>query len=286
MDRVLVWDIPVRLYHWLLVAGFAAAFAIAEGADDDGAFFVVHMVIGLGVGLLTILRIIWGLIGSRYARFSGFAFRPQALIAYFRSLFAPAGAVAPGHNPATSYAAVGMFAACLGLAASGLALALGGGDGAEGLHEFCGAAMLGLGAVHVAGVVIHTLRYRDGIALSMLDGRKQVPADSAIASKQMVPGLVGLGVLAITLGWLFAGYDPATGRVTPPGTALTLAGEGDKVGESDEADDKGEDGARRKDDHEDGEREHGKPKHRERVDDDGRRSHRGHTHGEHQPGGD
>ena len=229
MDRVLVWDVPVRLYHWSLVAGVVGAFAIAELADDDGSVFVVHMLLGLAVGLMTILRILWGFIGSRYARFSGFEFRPAALIGYTRGLFAPPGEMAMGHNPATSYAALGMFASLLGLVLTGLVMSLGNREEIKDVHEVFAFGMMGIAGVHVTGVAVHWLRHRDGMVLSMLDGRKRGMPDAAIASRHLMAGLVGSAIILVAVVWFFASYDPTMGRATLLGTGLTLGGkEGDR----------------------------------------------------------
>lgn len=226
MKRILVWDAPVRLFHALLVTGFVAAFALAEFTDDEGPLFVVHMVLGLLVGLMTVLRILWGFMGSRYARFVAFEFRPRALLDYARGLF---GAVTPqtsmGHNPATSYAVLFMLAAALGLAATGFIMASGGGDAFEEVHELLAFGLLAIAVVHVLGVLWHSLRHRDGIVLAMIDGKKLGAQEAAISSSRPVAALTGLGVTALAATWLLAGYDANLGRVTLPGAGLSIGGE-------------------------------------------------------------
>jgi len=214
MQRILVWDVPVRLFHWLLVVGFVGAFALAELADDEGPFFVLHMVLGLTVAAMTVLRVLWGFVGSRYARFRALALRPRALLEYFRGIL---GAVTPptqlGHNPATSHALLVMLGAVLGLAASGLVMSSTGARGLEEVHEFLGIGLLAVAVVHVLGVAWHSWRHRDGIVLGMLDGRKRGEPSAAIPSAHPVAALVGLGLTALVAAWLLAGYDASLGRV-------------------------------------------------------------------------
>ena len=79
MRRTLVWDIPTRLFHWLFAGGFIAAAVIALGQGDDSPLFPYHGMIGLALGLLLVLRVVWGFVGSRHARFGSFAFGPRAV---------------------------------------------------------------------------------------------------------------------------------------------------------------------------------------------------------------
>ncbi|MBK7777844.1 MAG: cytochrome b/b6 domain-containing protein [Sandaracinaceae bacterium] len=99
MKRILVWDLPTRLFHWLLAGSFVAAFAIANVVDDDSSTFVVHMLLGAVMGLLVVLRVVWGFIGSRYARFGSFAFGPSDVIAYVKGHRQRGGKTLPGAQP-------------------------------------------------------------------------------------------------------------------------------------------------------------------------------------------
>ena len=77
-SRVLVWDLPTRIFHWLFAGSFIAAFTIGQVVDDDAAAFKLHMLLGGVMALLVLLRVAWGLVGSRHARLSSFAFGPRA----------------------------------------------------------------------------------------------------------------------------------------------------------------------------------------------------------------
>ena len=65
MSRILVWDLPTRLFHWLLAAGFAAAFAIAILASDEHPLFPIHALPGLVLAFMVVLRVLWGFVGTR-----------------------------------------------------------------------------------------------------------------------------------------------------------------------------------------------------------------------------
>jgi cytochrome b len=76
MPRVLIWDLPTRMFHWLLTIGFFISAAISVTADDDNPLFSVHMIVGIVLGVMVLLRIVWGFVGTRHARFTSFLFSP------------------------------------------------------------------------------------------------------------------------------------------------------------------------------------------------------------------
>jgi cytochrome b len=245
MRRTLVWDLPVRLLHWLFAAAFVASFALAESGDDDPRF-ALHMALGLLVGLIAALRVAWGLFGTAHARFTGFALAPSGLLRYVRGLF---GAPAPaplGHNPASSYATLAMLAFALGLAVSGVALARGN-EGAKELHELCAAGLLLVSVAHVLGVIWHHLRHRDGIALSILDGKKRGAPDSVSVARRGSVALSFAAVIAAAGGLLWSGYDDAAGTLEIPGVGWTL-GEAEDEDDDDDHDDHDDGEHRRRDD--------------------------------------
>lgn len=220
----LVWDVPVRMFHWLLAGGLVAAYAIAETRDHDDPSFILHMAVGLTVGLLAALRVAWGIFGSTHARFSGFALSPAALFRYLRGVIGKPPPAYLGHNPAASYATLGMLGCALGLALSGVMLATGKESAGEA-HEVLAACFLLLSVVHVVGVIWHAVRYRDGIVLGILDGRKAGAPDSTSVRAHRIVGL-GLAILlASWVGVLVAGYDANTGSLTLPGVRLTIEDE-------------------------------------------------------------
>jgi cytochrome b len=92
-----VWDIPTRAFHWLLVVSIIASWATAE--IGDGAYMRFHLWLGYWTGGLILFRIIWGVIGTRHARFASFLKGPRAFLGYAASLTGKRHVEAPGHNP-------------------------------------------------------------------------------------------------------------------------------------------------------------------------------------------
>ncbi len=236
MKRVLIWDIPVRLFHWLLAGSFLGAFVIANTVDDESGLFVAHMWLGGVAAFMVLLRLVWGFVGSRHARFRSFDLRPAALAGYLRGALSGKGERRAGHNPANALAAIAMFALVLGLAVTGVGMSTGS-EAAEELHEMLAFAMVALVALHVAGVALHTVRHRDNIALGMVDGRKEADPAAAIPKAHALVGLVFVGLTGLWAGGLYDGYDPATHTVTIP-----LIGKTVQLGEGEEHEEHGEHG--------------------------------------------
>lgn len=111
-QRVLVWDLPLRLFHWSLALAVPAA--IASGLAG-GAWMRVHGILGLGIVGLLAFRLIWGFVGSRHARFREFAPTPRALLAYVRGRWRGAG-----HNPLGALAVFAMLGLLLAQVLSGI----------------------------------------------------------------------------------------------------------------------------------------------------------------------
>src|SRR3989304_353344 len=94
--RILVWDVPTRMFHWLLVLSFTVAFLTAESERNRD----IHVAFGyILLGLLA-FRLLWGFIGTHYARFGSFLFGPGEVVAYVKSLLKRNPAPHVGHNPA------------------------------------------------------------------------------------------------------------------------------------------------------------------------------------------
>ncbi|MHB0971679.1 MAG: cytochrome b/b6 domain-containing protein [Thermoanaerobaculia bacterium] len=222
MNRILVWDLPVRFLHWMHAILFIGAFAIANLASDEGRVFVLHAVAGSVIVFLVVLRIVWGVIGSRHARFTGFDYRPSSLVAYLRrALGRGPKARDAGHNPATVWFAIAMLLVLVSLGVTGFLLGRGQ-ERFEEIHEVLAWTAAGLAASHVAGIVWHRLRQKECIATSMITGRKEgEPVDAIPSARGWAAGAFAL----LTAAWavaVFAGWDPATGRIVMPLTGQSL----------------------------------------------------------------
>ena len=94
-QSILVWDLPTRMFHWLLVLSFGGAFLTAESER----YRDVHVMLGYTLLGLIAFRLLWGFFGSRYARFRTFLFRPREIVAYVSALVKGKAAHYVGHNP-------------------------------------------------------------------------------------------------------------------------------------------------------------------------------------------
>lgn len=169
--RVFVWDVPVRLFHWLLAASFTGAFLTAESER----YRDIHVALGYTVLGLVAFRLLWAFVGTRYARLSSFAFGPRAVVDYLRSIvtFRPQHYV--GHNPAGSWVIYALVVLALVTGAAGYATYNDiGGHWVEDFHEGAANVMLTLVFVHIAGVVVSSLVHRENLVKAMLTGYKWV----------------------------------------------------------------------------------------------------------------
>lgn len=168
-QKVLVWDIAVRAFHWLLALSFAGAFLTAESERTRD----VHVVLGYAVLGLVAFRLVWGLVGTRYARFWSFAYGPGSVLSYVKSLFSESPQHHLGHNPAGSWAIYALLGLSVLAGASGYAAYNDiGGHWMEEVHEAMANSLLAVVVVHVAGVLVSSLIHRENLVLSMLTGYK------------------------------------------------------------------------------------------------------------------
>jgi cytochrome b len=223
--NALVWDIPVRLIHWTMVGTFAGAFGIATLSSKRGSLFAIHMLLGLVLGFVVLFRVVWGLVGSRYARFGSFAFSPAALWRYLRDAKAGRDEPHAGHNPGSSYAIYAMLLLPLGLVTTGLVKPL------HEAHEVLAWSMVAIVSLHIVGLGWHTFRHREAIALSMFHGRRTAARAVGIVSAHP---LVGALFVALTGAWafsLYSGYDAQNKQVVLPVVGTTIKLGGKKGGE-------------------------------------------------------
>ena len=146
---VRVWDVPVRVFHWLLVFSFVGAYLSAESER----WRLVHVTLGYTLGGLLVFRLIWGFVGTRYARFSSFVRGPRAVVRYVQSLLRGEPEHHIGHNPAGAVAIVLMMALGLVQLVTGWAVYNEiGGEWLAELHEGAANAMVVVIGIHLSGV--------------------------------------------------------------------------------------------------------------------------------------
>lgn len=221
MARVLIWDLPTRIFHWLLTIGFFVSAAISVTVDDDSPLFSAHMILGIVLGVMVLLRIVWGFVGTRYARFNSFLFSPVSLMNYVFGAMKGSEPRSIGHNAGSSYAIFAMLGLVLATAVTGLMIS-NGNEAAEELHEIASYALMAVVVFHIVGVVWYSLRHKENITLSMLTGRKEASAADAIPSSRPIVGIVFLLLVSFLTIRLFQNYDRTTGTTTFPGLGITI----------------------------------------------------------------
>ena len=211
-----IWDLPTRLFHWLLAGLIAFSWWSAEFNYDD-----LHIWSGMAVLSLLIFRLLWGFFGSSTARFAGFVRGPRAVFGYLRGQWRGIG-----HNPLGALSVIALLGlvtvqTVLGLIASdedGLMqgplaslVSMGTSDAATELHEELFNVLLAFIGLHVAAILYYRLRGKRLIG-PMLTGRGEVEP----GVEPMRPGKwwAALLCLAVAIGitrWVIAGAPPFGG---------------------------------------------------------------------------
>jgi cytochrome b len=176
---VKIWDPLVRVFHWSLVASFAIAWISAEEWND------LHQWAGYAAGALITFRLLWGLVGTRYARFAQFVRSPGTVAAYLKDIFTGRERRYLGHNPAGGMMIVALMLCMAGLCITGWLYttdAFWGEEWVEETHELLANLLLGLVGLHVAGVLVAGFRHRENLVRAMVTGRKRAPGTGDVTA--------------------------------------------------------------------------------------------------------
>lgn len=227
---ILVWDWPIRAFHWLLVA--AVAVAAVTGFILGRTSLAVHLIAGAAIAALIGARVAWGLLGPAHARFADFGYGPLLVLAHLRDLRAGRAARHLGHNPLGAVMVFALLLVLAGLVATGT-VALGGmlkqgplapflsyatGRAWFSLHQPLAWLLLAMIAAHLGGVAFESRRTRENLARAMLTGRKRGPDEPACWRGHPVAGaavsllLIGGGAGAV------AALSALPARGVPPAT--------------------------------------------------------------------
>nr|MBL8410834.1 cytochrome b/b6 domain-containing protein [Dechloromonas sp.] len=199
MKKILVWDLPVRVGHWLMVGGFILAWLTSESES----LRLVHVIAGATVFAVALFRLPWGFIGSRYARFADFVRGPAAVKEYAAGLMKLEPAHHVGHNPAGGWAIVLLLGLGILAGASGWAIYNDvGGHWLEELHEGLAATMLTVVLVHLVGVFTGSVLHGENLVSAMLSGRKNGSPEAAIPSQRPFALLVLLAWVVGAAWWM------------------------------------------------------------------------------------
>ena len=187
--EVLVWDVPVRVFHWLLVFCVAVAWLSAE--SERWRWW--HETLGYTTLGLMAFRLVWGWVGTRHARFADFVRSPAVVWAYVLKMVRMRAPRHVGHNPLGAWAVLALIALTTLAGATGWLIADGDAPGwLEEAHELAANALMATIAVHVLGVLFSGWLHRENLVRAMLTGRKRATADQAIPA-----AWAGLGVVMV-----------------------------------------------------------------------------------------
>ena len=214
-----IWDLATRLFHWSLVAlvGCNLFFVGPRGGWQTA----VHFVAGYAIAGLLLFRLIWGFVGSPRSRFADFL-RPWRTVKDYAARLArldPPHSI--GHNPLGGWMIAVLLAALTGMIGTGLFAAGRRATGPfaymlapalarqlGGLHQLLSSLLIGLLALHVAGVLADWLLTRENLVQAMITGRKRLNAPQAARERPLAPpwhaALVGLLALALTAALILA----------------------------------------------------------------------------------
>lgn len=187
---VKTWDLPVRLFHWTLVA--LLAFMFWSGKTGGNAM-EYHMYAGYWVLALVLFRVMWGFAGSTHARFSDFLAGPGRAIAFARQLMSKTPASVAGHNPLGGWMVLALLISLLVQTGTGLFanddIAAEGplfsliskqlSDKLSTIHSWNFNLLLVLGAIHVAAVLFHVFVKKENLVAAMFTGVRKLEADDA-----------------------------------------------------------------------------------------------------------
>jgi len=208
-QRMLVWDIPTRVFHWLLVASFAGAFLTAESER----YRDIHVLLGYTLLGLIAVRVLWGFIGTRYAQFRSFLFNPREIADYVRSLLKARPQHYVGHNPAGSIAVFALLGLGIATGVTGVLIYQDiGGDLLEEWHDLASYAMLAVVVVHIAGVLISSVMHKENLVRSIITGFKSARPDQGIRRTH-----AWLGIIMLAAAVTFWVVYPAGGLTAPNG---------------------------------------------------------------------
>lgn len=222
MKRILIWDLPTRLFHWLLVASFVGAWLTCT----SDRWLSIHIFFGYLMLGLIMFRLVWGFVGGHYARFASFVVRPMAGWDYLRDLAARRDATYVGHNPAASLAILAMLLLGAAIAVTGIftqgseerqgvvagLLNIGAGAVFKQAHEVLAILMMVVVGGHLSGVAVGSWRHQENLPLTMVTGMKHVPEDAWVSRPfRAVAACMLLAVLAFGGWWFFYAWQGFVG---------------------------------------------------------------------------
>ena len=214
MNKILVWDLPLRLFHWLLVLLVVVSVISAKIGGNAMQF---HLLSGYAVLALVLFRILWGFLGGAHARFASFVRGPAAVISYLRALPRHQAGQHLGHNPAGAWSVIIMLIVLLVQTGTGLfsnddiategplaklvSKALS--DRITGAHHLNVKLLYALIALHLSAVAYYLLYKRENLIKPMLTGFKHSATGLGISAQQQGKTWLAAALLAACAGCVY-----------------------------------------------------------------------------------
>jgi len=213
--QVAIWDLPTRVFHWLLVVAVALSYATG---GEEGRWFTVHVLSGYAVAALLAFRLVWGFIGSRHSRFADFVYGWRRVRDYAGALLRRKHPHFVGHNPLGGWMVVTMIVVLAGSVVTGLVagepgeaagpllgvlMAPSSGEAVAEVHEVLGNLVLALAVIHIAALFLDWTLTGENLIPAMVHGDKTLDEDAAAQE----PPTAGRGrglALALAIGGLLA----------------------------------------------------------------------------------
>jgi len=213
MKQILVWDIPVRLFHWLLVLCLFGQWFTAEVLEDA---MDIHFYIGYFTLWLIIFRLIWGFVGTKYAKFSSFIAGPKAIFAYSKSVLTKQHTFSIGHNSLGGLILPAVIILVGLQAISGLFttddIVYSGPYYAtasyelqqymQWLHHNIFYLLLAVIGLHLVAIGWYLVFLKHNLIGPMLNGKKAVAPKDGIEHSQLIKAILIMCLVAIFVYWL------------------------------------------------------------------------------------
>ncbi|SBS32234.1 hypothetical protein MAQ5080_02198 [Marinomonas aquimarina] len=216
MQKVLVWDWPIRLLHWTMVLLFSGLIITGKGDGDNMDW---HFYMGYGLSAVVLARVLYGFIGSDFAKFKQFLYHPVEILQHSKALLIGQGKAYLGHNPVGGVMVLVLllalsvqwgtglfisdeifwFGPFYGMISDDLSSSF------ASLHHSLPNILLALVALHILAVLYHELRFKERLVAAMLHGKKKHPTDvEKHASTPRIGVLLSLGAAVGWLAWLWS----------------------------------------------------------------------------------
>lgn len=197
---VLIWDLPTRVFHWSLVACFVGAIATQESER----YRLFHVTFGYTMLGLVIFRLVWGLIGTKYSKFSSFCFTFKQVKQYLEGLLDNRSVHYLGHNPLGSIAIYLILTSVLVISFSGYCIYSDiGPNWYAKAHEIAANILIALVVIHVFGVAISSYLHKENLVLAMITGCKKAAVWEGIKNHCFLSFLALAILVSIGYFWFY-----------------------------------------------------------------------------------